>query len=139
MNAKFFFLLFICLGTFGCGSDEDTLEERAPVNFVAVSPRIDPCAPFPANATITVIFDGEPEDVTVSVGTVTVDGKKAIIAGPFTPSPLAFRSKYNRKSMNLLVYASMPKTFWNMPNAQSKSRLSRTNKPPSTIWNLFQG
>lgn len=88
MNAKFFFLLFLCLSTFGCGSDEDILEERVPFSFVAVSPRIDSCV-FPPNGTITVIFDGEPEDVTVSAGTVTVEGKKAIIAGPFTPGPLA--------------------------------------------------
>ena len=87
MNAKFFFLLFLCLGTFGCGSDEDTLEERVPVDFVSVS--LPPCAHIPANGTITVTFDGEPEDVTVSTGTVTVHGKKAIIAGPFTPGPLA--------------------------------------------------
>ena len=28
----------------------------------------------------------------------------------------------------VITYASTPKTFWNMPNTQSKSQLSRTNK-----------
>jgi len=79
----------VSLGTFvfvGCGSDEDTLEERVPVSFVSATP---PGGAIAANGTITVTFDGEPEDVTVSAGTVTVAGKTATIAGPFVPGPLA--------------------------------------------------
>ena len=45
--------------------------------------------------------------------------------------------KLNRKFLNPLTYASRPKTFWNMPNAQSKSQLSRTNKLLLTGWNLL--
>ena len=36
-----------------------------------------------ANETITVSFDYKPTDVTVSPGTIKVDGKTATITGPF--------------------------------------------------------
>lgn len=79
----------ISLGSFvfvGCGSDEDREENRVPVSFVSAHP---PGGALPANGTIIVTFDGKPEDVTVSAGTVTVAGKTATITGPFTPGPLA--------------------------------------------------
>ena len=79
----------VLLGIFvvvGCGSDEDRVEDRVPVSFVSATP---PGGAIAANGTITVTFDGEPEDVTVSAGTVTVAGKTATITGPFTPGPLA--------------------------------------------------
>ena len=61
-------------------------EEAAPANFVSATP---PGGEIAANGSITVTFDNAPADVTVSVGTVTVAGKTATIAGPFTPGPLA--------------------------------------------------
>ena len=70
----------------GCGGDSETTEEAAPANFVSAAP---PNGEIAANATVTVIFDNAPADVTVSAGTVTVAGKTATIAGPFTPGPLA--------------------------------------------------
>ena len=71
----------------GCGGDDggdDT--EAAPANFVSATP---PGGEIAANGSITVTFDNAPADVTVSAGTVTVAGKTATIAGPFTPGPLA--------------------------------------------------
>ena len=79
-------LLILCLCVTGCGGDEEEDEYREPVSFVSASP---PGGEIAANATITVTFDGVPENVTVSAGTVTVVGKKAIISGPFTPGPIA--------------------------------------------------
>ena len=42
-----------------------------------------------ANATIILIFDNAPADVTVSAGIVRVAGRTAMVFGPFTPGPLA--------------------------------------------------
>ena len=70
----------------GCGGGDEDLEEAAPANFVSAAP---PSGEIAANATVTVTFDNAPADVTVSAGTVTVAGKTATIAGPFTPAPLA--------------------------------------------------
>ena len=64
----------------------DLVEEAAPANFVSATP---PGGEIAANATISVTFDNALADVTVSAGTVTVAGKTATIAGPFTPGPLA--------------------------------------------------
>ena len=68
----------------GCGSDEDREEESAPVSFVSAAP----VACVPANGTITVTFDGKPEDVTVNFGTVTVEGKTVSITDLFRAGPL---------------------------------------------------
>ena len=70
----------------GCGSDEDVENEKMPVSFVSANP---PGGTLAANASITLTFDGEPEDVRVSAGTVTVAGKTVTIVGPFTPCLLA--------------------------------------------------
>lgn len=70
----------------GCGGAEDEEIEIPPANFISASP---PGGEIAVNGTITVTFDNAPADVTVSAGTVTVAGKTATIAGPFTPGPLA--------------------------------------------------
>ena len=70
----------------GCGGGDTEEEAAAPANFVSATP---PGGEIAANGTISVTFDNAPADVTVSAGTVTVAGKTATIAGPFTPGPLA--------------------------------------------------
>ena len=70
----------------GCGEGEDEELETAPAAFVSATP---PGGEIAVNGTITVTFDNAPVEVTVNVGTVTVTGKTATIAGPFTPGPLA--------------------------------------------------
>ena len=70
----------------GCGGDDTEEEEAAPANFVSATP---PGGEIAANGSITVTFDNAPADVTASAGTVTVAGKSATIAGPFTPGALA--------------------------------------------------
>ena len=69
----------------GCGSDSDTAEEPAAAAFVSANPPTG--GEIAANGSITVTFDNSPADVTASAGTVTVAGKTATIAGPFTPGP----------------------------------------------------
>lgn len=68
----------------GCGGDDDT-DEPVLANFVSAIP---PGGDIAANGTITVTFDNAPTDVRVTAGTVSVAGKTAIIAGPFTPGAL---------------------------------------------------
>ena len=68
----------------GCGGDDD-IDDLVLVNFVSATPTGGEIA---ANGTITITFNTPPTDVTVNFGTVTVAGKTATIAGPFTPGPL---------------------------------------------------
>ncbi len=70
----------------GCGGDTEEEIEAAPANFVSATPSGGEIA---VNGTITVTFDNPSVDVTVSTGTVKVEGKTAIITGPFAPGPLA--------------------------------------------------
>ena len=70
----------------GCGGDSEEEEEAAAAAFVSASPAGGDLA---ANGTVTVTFDNAPADVTASAGVVTVAGKTATIAGPFTPGALA--------------------------------------------------
>ena len=58
----------------GCGGDEDVENEKMPVSFVSADPPSG-CAIIAANASITLTFDGEPEDVRVSPGTAILSGK----------------------------------------------------------------
>ena len=72
----------------GCGGDDDSdpgMDEPVPANFVSAVP---PGGEIAANGTVTVTFDNPPVDATVNKGVVTVAGKTATIAGPFTPGPL---------------------------------------------------
>ena len=70
----------------GCGDDDILTDEPVPANFVSATP---PGGEIAANGTITLTFDNPPADVTINQGTVTVTGKTATIAGPFTPGLLA--------------------------------------------------
>ena len=76
----------------GCGGDDDSLEEVVPIaSFVSASPSGGCTSDNAAFGGITVTFDNPPRDVTVSAGTVTVKGKKALIVGPFAPTPLELK------------------------------------------------
>ena len=86
MYLKLLVILFVGYFLIGCGGDDENEEEAPPANFVSAAP---PGGEIAANGSITVTFDNAPADVTVSAGTVTVAGKTATIAGPFTPGPLA--------------------------------------------------
>ena len=71
-----FLVILTCFLIVGCGKDESP-----PVSFVsAVPPSGSTIQP---NATITVTFSSTPGNVTVSAGSVVVNGKTATISGPF--------------------------------------------------------
>lgn len=87
----------------GCGDIDDT-DEPVPVNFVSATP---PGGEINPNEWIMVTFNNPPTDVTVSGGfaTVTVAGKTATIAGPFTPGPLALTITWadGMRTLNFIV------------------------------------
>ena len=70
----------------GCGGDEDVENEKMPVSFVSATPPSGSCPA--ANASITLTFDGEPEEVRVNPGVAFTSGKTVTVSGPFTPGPL---------------------------------------------------
>ncbi len=71
----------------GCGGDDDG-DGDAPADaaFTSATPAGGEIA---ANGSITLNFDNDPGDVTVSpAGVVSGAGKSRTVAGPFTPGPL---------------------------------------------------
>ena len=71
----------------GCGDvNDDDSDIPVPITFSVTPPS---GVAIPANETITVSFDRKPADVTVSPGTIKVDGKTATITGPFALGKLA--------------------------------------------------
>ena len=82
-----FLIMLMVLILAGCGGDDDSLEDVAPVSKIVSTTPPGGCPPV--NRIITVTFDNPPGDVTVSNGTVTVEGHIATIVGPFTPGPLS--------------------------------------------------
>ena len=91
----------------GCGGGDDEEEEAAPAAFVSASPAGGDLA---ANGTVTVTFDNAPADVTASAGVVTVAGKTATIAGPFTPGPLALTITWADGTQTLNYTVTAPDT-----------------------------
>jgi hypothetical protein len=88
----------------GCGGDDD-IDEPVPVNFVSATPTGGVIGP---NVWITVTFDNPPTDVTVSAGTVTVTGKTATVAGPFTPGPLPLTIRWTDGTQRLIFTVRGP-------------------------------
>ncbi|MDE0483800.1 MAG: Ig-like domain-containing protein [Candidatus Poribacteria bacterium] len=70
----------------GCGDGDDEPEPEAAA-FVSATPASG--GDLAANGSISVSFDNNPGDVTVSAGTVAGSGKSRNITGPFTPGALA--------------------------------------------------
>ncbi len=64
----------------------DELQPPPSAAFVSANPPSG--SRIAANATIILIFDNAPADVTVSAGIVRVAGRTAMVFGPFTPGPL---------------------------------------------------
>ena len=85
--ALVFAALFALSLIVGCGGGEDDEEEAAAAAFVSATPAGGET--IAANATISVSFDNDPGDVTVSAGTITPSGKTRTISGPFPEGALA--------------------------------------------------
>lgn len=70
-----------------------------PVVFVSAVPP--PGSTLEQNASISVTFDGEPTELTVSAGTPVISGRSAVISGPFAPGPLALILTWHNGSVEL--------------------------------------
>ena len=89
-------LLTACMFV-GCGGDEDTENQKIPVNFLSAYPPSGSETP----SLIKLTFDGIPEDVETSAGTAVITGKTVTIHGPFTPGPLSVTVTWSDGSITL--------------------------------------
>ena len=86
----------------GCGGGEEEEETAADAAFVSATPASGDLA---SNGSISITFDNDPGDVTVSAGTVTPSGKTRTITGPFTPGALSLTITWtNGGGSNTLTY-----------------------------------
>ena len=85
--ALVFAALFALSLIVGCGGDDD--DDGGEVPAAAFSSATPASGDLAANGTITVTFDNDPGEVTVSAGTITTSGKSRTITGPFTPGALS--------------------------------------------------
>lgn len=90
------------------GSETLTYIVRPSVAFVSVDPRAD--TELTVNDTIIFTFDNTPDEVTVSTGAATVDGKTVKITGPFTPGPLNLTITWNDGSLTFTYTVAKPDT-----------------------------
>ena len=84
IKTVFHFSLLVMIGILsvaGCGDDE-----AVPVDFLAANPPNN--SKLQTDATITVIFDGVPDDIDVNPGDATINGHMVAISGPFSAGPL---------------------------------------------------
>ncbi len=114
-----------------------------PVVFVStpVFLRADPATDLQLDVddTITVTLDNPPEDVTVSAGVATVDGKIVTITGPFDPGPLALTLTWNGGAQTLDYTIRTPAAFISAnPAVQSQLTVDDTitltfDNPPEDV------
>ena len=80
-------LMFMLAGTLAlavilsCDRDTETTEEAEPIKFVSANPPSG--STLRSEATLSVLFDGIPKNLTVSPGVAMVSGQTATISGPF--------------------------------------------------------
>ena len=72
---------------------------RKPVSYISANPVSG--STIKTDATLTLRFDGPPEDVNVNIGTARVSGNTLTITGPFTPGALSLQVKWRDGSRTL--------------------------------------
>ena len=82
---------------------------RRPVAYVSVNPRTG--STIESDATLTLQFDGTPEDVSVNKGTVKVAANTITITGPFTPGALALQVTWQDGTQVLNYTVRKPVSF----------------------------
>ena len=94
--------------TWNDGIQTLTYTVRPSVAFVSAEPRVD--AKLTVDDTITLTFDNTPDEVTVSTGIATVEGKTVKITGPFTPGTLNLTITWNDGSLTFTYTVAEPDT-----------------------------
>ena len=90
------------------GTQTLTYTVKPSVAFVSIDPGID--TELTVNDTITLTFDNTPNEVTVSIGDATIDGKIVTITGPFTPGPLNLTITWDDGSLTFIYAVAKPDT-----------------------------
>ena len=103
-----FAILAVCLFAIAMGScnREDPPVEEDPIQFLSADPADG--SMIQNNATITVTFNGTPEDLQVTGGTATPGGETVTIAGPFAPGPLALGLQWEGETVTLNYTVEVP-------------------------------
>ena len=96
-------LLAIAIAMGSCNREEPLVEA---IQFLSADPADG--SMIQNNATITVTFNGTPEDLQVTGGTATPGGKTVTIAGPFAPGPLALGLQWEGEAVTLNYTVKVP-------------------------------
>ena len=100
--------------------------------YVSVNPRTG--STIEPDATLTLRFDGTPEDVKVNIGTARVSGNTITVTGPFDPGPLTLQVTWGDGSQTLRYTTRKPVTYRSVvPVAGS------TIEPDATLTLRFDG
>ncbi len=90
----------------GCGADSvDEANDQRPVQFVSANPASG--STLLSNATLTVSFDGVPEDLRVTQGVIFRSGRTTTISGPFIVGGINLTITWKGGS-HTLVYTVKP-------------------------------
>ena len=91
---------------------------RKPVSYVSVNPVAG--SPIQTDTTLTLRFDGTPENVKVNTGTARVSGNTLTVAGPFAPGALSLQVTWRDGSQTLQYTVRKPVSFVSVsPKAES--------------------
>ncbi|MDE0398160.1 MAG: Ig-like domain-containing protein [Candidatus Poribacteria bacterium] len=100
-----FWLMIAVFILAGCGGDDDSLKDIAPVvEFLSANPPIG--ATLTPNAIITLTFDNPPTDVRIRNAVVIPSGKTAIVTGPFDQGALSLMVHWDSGSTTLTYLVS---------------------------------
>ena len=82
---------------------------RTPVSYVSVDPQAGNT--IENDDTLTLRFDGTPEDVKVNIGTARVSGNTVTVTGPFDPGALNLRVTWGDGNQTLQYTVRKPVSY----------------------------
>ena len=103
---------------------------RTPVRFVSVSPRIG--TTIETDTPLILQFDGTPQDISVTRGTVEVDSKTVTLPGPFAPGKLSVKVTWVDGSQTLTYTVRTPIGF-----VSANPRTGSTISPDTAVFLRF--
>lgn len=103
---------------------------RTPVRFVSVSPRTE--TTIETDTLLILQFDGTPQDISVTRGTVEVDSKTVTLSGPFAPGKLSVKVTWADGSQTLTYTVRTPIGF-----VSANPRTGSTISPDTAVFLRF--